>query len=127
LGTLSVGGGYDLVVVDINLPRMALSELRARLAAHMPSVPLILLHEPSASSSTEGDREVGRRVVAELRARKNASRVSSASSEDPELGLALAACDAFAASVKSAIAEHHQAGRDVVVSRDGKLVRLPPP
>lgn len=43
-----------------------------------------------------------------------------------DLRSALAARDAFAAAVRSAIAEHHRAGRSVVVEQGGELVRLPP-
>lgn len=43
-----------------------------------------------------------------------------------DLRSALAARDAFAAAVRSAIAEHHRAGRSVVVERGGELTWLPP-
>jgi hypothetical protein len=47
--------------------------------------------------------------------------------DDKVLIQALAAKDAFASEAQSAVAEHHRAGREVVVEREGKLVRLPPP
>jgi hypothetical protein len=91
----------------------------------MPSIPLIVLSEESASS-TEAVRE-SRRVMADLLAKKSGTHISPSASEDPALTRALAARDAFASEVTTAIAEHHRAGRDVVVEREGKLIRLPPP
>jgi DNA-binding NarL/FixJ family response regulator len=127
LVTLDAGGAYDLVIVDVELPRVTLADLRARLARFSPSIPLIVLHEEPTAPPSEAVREIGSRVLAELLARKRVAHVPAVASEDPALVRALAARDAFAAEVRAAVDEHHREGRDVVVERDGTLIRLSPP
>lgn len=43
---------------------------------------------------------------------------------DNEVDWALVECKEFSTNVKKAIAEHHKAGRSVVVARNGKIIHV---
>jgi CheY-like chemotaxis protein len=124
---------FDLIIIDNILPRQFRLQLLNRLARTTPILMMLTAAQrdpiegiTEVMPSVEALREACLRVLGRGRTSSPADPLPVAA-DDVALSRALSAREKFASAVKSAVDEHHRAGRDVVVQRDGTLVRVAPP
>jgi CheY-like chemotaxis protein len=127
-------GTVDLVILDVAMPHVNGWEVVRRLSR---TAPVFVLTAADDDHIKGGVRVLRSRVAIREACVHflNRSRTPEIVAQpdpredvdDEALAHAKATANVFASAVTEAIATHHREGREVVVERDGKIVRLAPP
>jgi CheY-like chemotaxis protein len=127
-------GTVDLVILDVAMPDVNGGEVVQRLSKAAP----VFVLTAADDDHIKGGLRVLRSRIAIREACVhflNRSRTPEIVAQpdltedvaDEALAHAKATTNVFTSAVREAIATHHREGREVVVERDGKFVRLAPP